>query len=361
MLLPIMTWNIVLANEGRMEASFGWDLGGANLKMARIEDGRVVSVTQIPCPAIPDPAKFNQALDEALTLCPEGSRHAATMTGELSDVFPSRAAGVAYLVGLMRKATGEDTLFYSLSDGLIGAEAVRDHWQDVASANWHASATLTARLAGDGLLIDIGTTTTDLVPLKDGKAATIGLNDGERLTEGELIYGGVVRTPVMALAQTAPFKGRMQGIAAERFATMADVYRLTGELPEDADPYPAADQRGKSLDESAARLARMLGRDADDADFIAWKALAHFLARRQLAQIEADAKVLIDREDLASDAPIIGAGCGRFLAETLAGRLGRPYRDFAELIDCEDDAREMAARCAPAVAVGLLASASPHD
>ena len=198
------------------------------------------------------------------------------MTGELSDVFPSRAAGVAYLVGLMRKATGENTLFYSLRDGLIGADAVRDHWQDVASANWHASATLTASLAGDGLLIDIGTTTTDLVPLRDGKSATIGLNDGERLTEGELIYGGVVRTPVMAMAQTAPFKGRMQGIAAERFATMADVYRLTGELPEDADPYPAADQRGKSLDESAARLARMLGRDADDADFIAWKALAPF-------------------------------------------------------------------------------------
>lgn len=343
-----------------MEASFGWDLGGANLKLARIEDGRVVSVTQTACPAIPDPAKFNQALDAALTACPEGCRHAVTMTGELSDVFPSRAAGVAYLIGLMRKATGEDTLFYSLRDGLIGADAVREHWQDVASANWHASATLTASLAGDGLLIDIGTTTTDLIPLKAGKAAAVGLTDGERLTEGELIYGGVVRTPVMAMAQTVPFKGRMQGMAAERFATMADVYRLTGELSESADPYPAADQRGKSLDESAVRLARMLGRDADDADFIAWKALAHFLARRQLAQISSDAKVLIEREDLASDAPIIGAGCGRFLAETLATQLGRPYRDFAEIIDCEEDAREMAATCAPAVAVGLLASASPH-
>jgi probable H4MPT-linked C1 transfer pathway protein len=164
-----------------------------------------------------------------------------------------------------------------------------------------------------------------------------------------------VRTPVMAIAQTAPFMGRMQNVAAERFATMADVYRLTGELPEDADPYPAADQRGKSLDESAARLARMLGRDADDADFIAWKALAHFLARRQLALIEADAKLLIERESLSADAPVIGAGCGRFLAESLAGRLGRPYRDFADLIDCAPEARDMAASCAPAVAVGVLA------
>ena len=65
-------------------------------------------------------------------------------------------------------------------------------------------------------------------------------------TEGELLYTGVVRTPVMAVAQTAPFSGRMQRIAAERFATMADVWRLTGDLPGDADPYPTADQRGKS-------------------------------------------------------------------------------------------------------------------
>jgi len=337
-----------------MAAVFGWDLGGANLKLARVEDGRVVSVAQIPCPAIPDPAKFNQALEEALKACPAGGRHAVTMTGELSDVFPSRAAGVAYLVGLMRKSTGEDTLFYGLRNGLIGADAVREHWQDVASANWHASAALAAKLCGDGLLVDVGTTTTDLIPLKDGTAAAHGLTDGERLTEGELIYGGVVRTPVMAIAQEAPFKGRMQGVAAERFATMADVYRLTGDLPEDADPYPAADQRGKSLAESAGRLARMLGRDAEEADFIAWRALAHYFARRQLDRIEAAARALVEREALGPKAPLIGAGCGRFLGRRSAERLGLPYRDFAEMIDCLPESAEMAARCAPAVAVALL-------
>ncbi len=233
---------------------------------------------------------------------------------------------------------------------------MRAHWQDIASANWHASATLAAALARDGLLVDVGTTTTDLIPLKDGKAVAIGLNDGERMTEGELIYGGVVRTPVMAVAQDAPFKGRMQGVAAERFATMADVYRITGELPGDADPFHAADQRGKTVTESAARLARMLGRDAEDAEFIAWKALAHYLARRQLDRIEADALVLIERESLGEDAPVIGAGCGRFVARNLAAKLGRPYRDFADLIDCAPEMADLAAVCAPAVAVALLVS-----
>ena len=342
-----------------MAASFGWDLGGANLKLARVERGQVVMAQQVPCPLLADRSKFDRALEEALKLCARDAPHAVTMTGELSDVFESRAEGVAYLVAMMRKATGDGTRFYSL-DGFLDAGEATANWQKVASANWHASATLAAERCREGLLIDVGTTTTDLVPLKAGKAAARGLTDGERLTEGELIYGGVVRTPVMAIAQTAPFKGRMQRLAAERFATMADVYRLTGALPEDADPYPSADQRGKSVEESAGRLARMLGRDASEANLIAWKALAHFFARRQLDEIEADARALIAREGLPAKAPVIGAGCGRFLAQALAERLKRSYRDFADMVDCEADAAEMAAACAPAVAVALLASGCPR-
>lgn len=338
-----------------MDTCFGWDLGGVNLKLARRENGRTVSVTQIPCPALGDPSKFDRALDEALTIVGDAeASHAVTMTGELSDVFATRYEGVVYLVSLMRKAFGEAVRFYSLEGFLDAHEAVA-RWQDVASANWHATAALAASLQDSGLLIDVGTTTTDLIPLKDGRACAAGRNDGERLMEGELLYRGVVRTPVMAIAPKAPFKGRMQGLAAERFATMADIYRLTGELAEDADPFPAADNRGKSLEESAARLARMVGRDAEDADFIAWKALAHFLARRLQEQVEADARSLIEREELPHDAPVIGAGCGRFLAEALATRLERPYVDFADLTNAGAGVREMVARCAPAAAVAQLA------
>lgn len=338
-----------------MAICFGWDLGGVNLKLARVMDGRVVSVTQIPCPALAEPRRFDIAVEEALgQIGDSDAGHAVTMTGELSDVFASRYEGVAYLVSLMRKAVGDGTRFYSL-DGFVDAHGAIGNWQDVASANWHASAAHAATVEDSGLLVDVGTTTTDLIPFKHGQPCAIGRTDGDRLTEGELIYRGVVRTPVMAIAAQAPFKGRMQGLAAERFATMADVYRLTGELPEDADPFPSADNRGKSLEESAARLARMLGRDAEDSDFVAWRALAHFLGRRFLDQIEADARAVSDRVALGPESPIVGAGCGRFLAVALAGRLGRPYRDFADLSPCAEEAREMVSRCAPAVAVAQLA------
>jgi probable H4MPT-linked C1 transfer pathway protein len=179
--------------------------------------------------------------------------------------------------------------------------------------------------------------------------------DGERLAGNELIYAGAVRTPVMAVTGTAPFNGRMQRIAGERFATMADVWRLVGALPEHADPYPTPDLKGKSTQDSAARLARMLGRDLGDSGLLAMIDVARHFAACQVAEIEAAAEALIAREEIPDDAPLIGAGWGRFMALQVAQKLGRPYCDFAELIDCPANTRELAAVCAPAVAVGLLA------
>jgi probable H4MPT-linked C1 transfer pathway protein len=344
-----------------MTSIIGWDLGGANLKLARLEAERITHVAQIACPIRQDRGKFDTALQEALALCPASACHVVTMTGELSDVFSDRARGVTYLVRMMREATGEDTLYYGGRAGFLTADATIARPLDVASANWHASAMLIAGRCASGLFVDIGTTTTDLIPFSSGRPATRGYTDAERLAARELVYAGVVRTPVMAFSRIAPFAGHIQGIAAERFATMADVYRLTGDLPDDADPYPTPDLRGKSKEESAARLARMLGRDATEAPHEAWTELAVFFAALQLSELAEAARTLVSRDGLAIDAPVIGAGCGRFLARRVAEALRCSYRDFTEMIETAPEAREMAARCAPAVAVAMLGDLALRD
>jgi probable H4MPT-linked C1 transfer pathway protein len=346
-----------LTQEDAMTRVIGWDLGGANVKVACVEGAQVRRVHQIPCPLIPERGKFDQAVEAAHKLVPAPGLHAVTMTGELSDVFHVRQEGVAYLVDLMVKmAGGQELVVYAGEAGFLEAEGAKRVPLQVASANWHATAAFAARHHPDALLIDSGTTTTDLIPIRGGAVAARGATDGERLAEGELVYGGVVRTPVMAIASSAPFGGRVQRIAAERFATMADVFRLTGELPEDADPYPAADQRGKTVAESAARLARMLGRDACEAPRDAWIALAQYFGECQLAQLEDAVRAVVSAAHLDAAAPVIGAGCGRFLARRLAEQFDRPYVDFAELLDAAPEAREAATRCAPAVAIALLAA-----
>ena len=228
-----------------MNCVIGWDLGGANLKLARIEDGRVAQAAQIPCPIRQEASKFDAALAEALRLCPADALHAVTMTGELSDVFADRAEGVAYLVAHDARRNRRRSAVLRRPIGLS-----RLHPRGRALFRGGLGQLACERRAGrpvnpDALFIDVGTTTTDLVPLKDGAVAARGYSDGERLTEGELIYTGAVRTPVMAVARTAPFKGRMQGIAAERFATMADVWRLLGDVASGSRPLPHARSQGK--------------------------------------------------------------------------------------------------------------------
>ena len=69
---------------------------------------------------------------------------------------------------------------------------------DIASANWHACAALIAGKHTSALFVDLGSTTTDIVPIVDGKVAARGYTDAQRLAAGELIYTGLVRGFVMA-------------------------------------------------------------------------------------------------------------------------------------------------------------------
>lgn len=331
-----------------MSTIIGWDVGGAHLKAARARDGQVIGVVQLPCPLWLGLDRLRAALAEATAQLGAADRHAATMTGELADIFASRAEGVAAITAELAAAFGADRLaIWAGARGFVPPNQVQAHVAEIASANWHATASLAARTAPDALLVDIGSTTTDLVPIARGRVAACGVSDAERLACGELVYTGITRTFVMALAERVPFAGTWTPLACEYFASAADVYRVLGELPDDADLLPAADGRAKTMTASIARLARMVGRDAADHPPAAWRALAAFLAEAQLRRIVDAAAQVLSRGAVAEDALVLGCGAGCHLAGRLAARLGRPYRPLFE------DAT--AAICAPAVAIAALA------
>src|SRR5262249_21001803 len=152
------------------------------------------------------------------------------------------------------------------------------HVEDIASANWHASAMVAARACGSALFMDMGSTTTDIVPLRYGKVAASGYTDMERLSTGELVYTGLVRSFLMAIAPPAPSGGRGAPPANEIFPPRADVPPTPGRWREGADQKNPADGRDKTVAASRARLARIIGCDAADADDAAWTALARWFA-----------------------------------------------------------------------------------
>jgi probable H4MPT-linked C1 transfer pathway protein len=342
------------------EAVIGWDIGGAHLKAARLDAaGRVERVVQLPCALWRGLAELDAALDSAVPLVGEARLHGVTMTGEMVDFFPTRRAGVACLVGEMqRRFGGAELRFYAGRAGFLDADAAIAAADRVASANWMASAELVAARVPDALLVDIGSTTTDLVVVREGRVRAAGRNDAARLVTGELVYTGVARTPVMAMAPEVPFEGKMVPLMAEHFATAADVHRLTGRLPPGADLHPAADGGEKTEAASARRLARMIGRDAESAPAEAWQAMARWLAGRQLERIERAARRLLLRERVPVGAPVVAAGVGRFLAADLASALERQGVDFAALLPEGGGAEaSQVSDCAAAVAVAWLAHA----
>lgn len=342
-----------------LEAVTGWDLGGAHLKAAALDgDGCVQRVLVRPCPLWRGLHHLETATGEALALLGNGARrHAVTMTGELADVFPDRREGVRALVASMAaRLRGSDLLVYAGPAGFLPGARATSRPEQVASANWFASATLVAERIGSGLFLDVGSTTTDIVPIAGGRVRNRGYTDHERLRYDELVYTGVVRTPVAALATRVPFAGDWLSLMSEQFATAADVHRLTGALPERADLLSAADGGAKTVEASTRRLARTIGLDLDGAPPSAWQRLAGYLSERQRQRIRDACERVLSRDLLDASTPVIGAGVGRFLAEELAGRLGRPYVDFGSLVEAAAERERVhAADCAPAVAVAELA------
>jgi probable H4MPT-linked C1 transfer pathway protein len=344
------------ANKGKPLIT-GWDLGGAHLKMARCRGGEIISAKILKTPLWLGVDQLHEALRDVGPLHIEGNMNVFTMTGELSDTFASRDAGIAGLLDLIQQEFGtEDTLIYAGRSGLCDVATARNLGSDIASANWHATAMLSAKLANTGLFVDMGSTTTDILAFKDGELANHGYSDAERLLTGELVYTGFARSALIGIAGLVPVRGRMTPLMNEYFANTADLGRILGTLDEADDKYPSADRQAKSVAGSIARLARMVGRDSADLNEDEWIDVARWFSEHQLRMIHDGAFRVACNLSPDRTAPVIGAGIGRSQIKELAKRLERPYLDFGSLIPATEDAREDASKAAPAAAVALLGS-----
>jgi len=338
----------------------GWDIGGAHLKAAVIQPpSEVIAVYQRPCQLWKGVDKLHESVQDILAgLDTPISCHILTMTGELVDLFDGRDDGVKKILAAMQNLLPNGkVIVYAGKEGLLRIDEIQtSHNANISSANWLASASWAAQKVSTGLFVDIGSTTTDILLLGDGKVMAQGYTDYERLITQELVYTGIVRTALMAVAQSAQDEGKEVGLMAEYFATMADVYRLTGELNESHDQTDTADGAGKTVAESAKRLARMIGCDYSDNELPRWVQFAANLRSQQLARIQNACERQLKRLLLSRNAPLIGAGVGRFLVKQLAQNLGLPYLDFSDIFSGSTNQNFdlTAADCAAAVAVACL-------
>lgn len=330
-------------------AVIGWDVGGVNTKAARVAEGKVLAARSRPYEIQRDPAALVpllRALAHELG-AGEDEHHALTMTAELSQMFRTKREGVHWVLDAVCSAFPRSAVQVFTVDGcFITPDAARDRVLDVAAANWAATARVVARTHPDAMLIDTGSTTTDIIPIVHGEIVAQGRTDPERLRSGELVYLGAVRTPVEAIVHEVPLGGTVAGVSAEGFALAADVHVWRGELEPAAYTAPTPDGRPASRDFARERLARVVCADrelVDDADI---SAIADHVATCAETRIATSIARVHARHAHLECAVV--TGLGDFLAARAARRAGLRVVRLAERLG--DDA----ARSAPAGAVALL-------
>jgi len=331
----------------------GWDIGGAHLKATLLNaDGELLKVVQLPCPVWQGLSVLKQSLHQALRLLEiKQAHHAVTMTAELVDLFASRQQGVIQICAVLQDILPAAQLF--TEHGFLSLSQAATFAPQIASANWLASGLWLARHIPQLLLLDIGSTTTDLIWLKDGRVMSQGRDDASRLQLDELIYTGVVRTPLMALCQRVMWQASSTNVAAEYFATTADIYRLTGDLPRDEDVAPTADGQDKSWSSSARRLLRMVGAELEAGMSEQVLALAQAFQQAQLSLLQAALQRFQQRNAIAHDVPFAAAGVGRFLLARVAGQ--HSCLSISEFIPTTNASlQQQALLCLPAFAVARL-------
>jgi (4-(4-[2-(gamma-L-glutamylamino)ethyl]phenoxymethyl)furan-2-yl)methanamine synthase len=326
----------------------GLDIGGANLKVA---DGHGWA-SSWPFALWREPERLADVLDMLLAHSPPARRLAITMTGELCDCFRTKSDGVQQILDAVERAASHESWVYLVDGRMVTLKAARKSPHLAAASNWHALARFGGRFMErqTGLLIDVGSTTTDIVPIVDGRPRPCATNDTERLVAAELVYTGVGRTPVCAVLKSMPWRGRECPVAAELFATAADAYVVLGELGEDLQASWAADGRPLTVEFARERLARMICADATAFSIDDARQAAARIREAQIAQLlDAVRRSITGR---ASPECVVISGVGEFLARRVVEE-GLPS---SRVVSLQKKLGSEVSACAPAHALAVLAA-----
>jgi hypothetical protein len=321
------------------------DIGGANTKAAWLQGATLRTVSR-PFEVWRDRAALAAVLREVAAEVAGGPSQAVaiTTTAELSDAFRTKREGVAFVLDAAHDALGEVSVLTTAGE-LVPLDVARARPWDVAAANWVATAMAVADAHPDALLIDVGSTTADVVPIAAGEVAATAHNDLERLLAGELVYTGVLRTNLAAIAPHVPVRGGWCPVSSEYFAISGDVHVVLGHIAPEAYNCPTPDARPADAAFARERIARLVCADAEQLDAAEIDAIAAFLHGEQLRLIEEAARRVA--RPLPRDAPVVAVGTGAFLGVDVAARLGRATASW----------RGTGGEVAPAAALAALLAA----
>jgi probable H4MPT-linked C1 transfer pathway protein len=337
----------------------GFDIGGANTKAAFISarKGRLrhakVAVEYFPFWEEPEKlASLLLALQKQLGAV-DLDGLGITMTAELSDAYNTKREGVHQILAIA-KATFPDTSIYVLNTDakLEPLCAAEEKPLGVAAANWAATGWLVSQRVKSCVIVDVGSTSTSIIPVVKGRVIAQGKTDLDKLVCGELVYTGGLRTNAAAIVQSVPTRKGVATVSSELFALSADVHLILGNIAEKDYTCETADGRIKTIPAALARVARIVCADTEMLEEQEIVDIASYVYEKQLMQVvEGLTKVYSYAKKLVGgDLPIIVTGLGKdFIARRAAEKIGAQT-----IIDLATLMQKDAALATPAFGVALM-------
>ena len=343
----------------------GLDIGGANTKAAflKTQDGTVkelrTSMEYFPIwkkgkeqlPKVLE--KLKKRLVDSTALNGVG----VTMTAELSDAHWSKKEGVHHVLDCVTQVFDDvPTFVLDVETKLLPVKDARREPLKVASANWAATGWMISQLIENCIVVDVGSTTTSIIPVINGNIAAEGRTDLEKLQNGELVYSGSLRTNVATIVNGIPVRGRVARVSSELFAQSGDVHLLLDKIRKEDYTAETCDGRGKTRREAAARLARVVCADIDMLTEQEIRDIAKFVYDKQVEQITGGLKQVCERIKplLQEKISVVVTGLGRnFLARKAAEKAG-----FSEVMDMSELVGAEAAVMSPSVGVALMVASN---
>ena len=339
----------------------GWDIGGVNSKAALInyENGKFKNLKLFTKYFPVFKYKRKEFIDilreiyDELCINDNAEWMAVTITAELSDAFFNKREGLEFITKCFNDCFPEKEIYFLDNKGTFSKfEDIKQNILRFAATNWIATAALISEKYGNCLMIDIGSTTTDIIPIINGKFNDMGLTDLDRLISGELVYTGVLRATIPSITHYLEVKGKKSRISFEKFALMADVHFVLNHISEKEYNCETADDRPVDRKNCLARIARIVCADDEILEEKEILKLAKQLYEAQVVIIQEGIEQIIKKnsELYQPDFPIIVLGLGgKILAEKAVRELG-----FNNIIYLSDILGEEASIIAPSVAVAYM-------
>ena len=334
----------------------GIDVGGANLKLA--DNQSFAKQARFALWKYPD--RLASELSRLLEDSVDFESVALTMTGEMADCFATREEGVCRILEqVTRIIPSKCVRVYTVEGQWVSVpQAAREPWQAAAS-NWKALATYAARWTEGKptLLVDVGSTTTDIIAIQDHVVLSPSKSDRERLVSGELVYTGIERSSVVGLVQELIVHGQLCPVINESFATAGDANLVLGKIDENAADCDTCDGQPKTRTHAAFRLARIVGEDGNTLGQQDIESIAESIYDAQVKKISKAMLGVATQFKGKNCKHILFSGHGDFLIDDAVEYLGWSV-EKTRLSECLNPS---VSRCAPAHAVAVLATEQLQD